>query len=291
MLRRPLISTHALAHRLGSVKVLDASWHMPTSGRVGSTEFAKKRIPGARFFDIDAISDKSSPYPHMLPSAQHFSSCVSSLGISNQDDVVVYDSVGMFSAARVYWMFRVFGHDNISLLDGGLPKWERDGYTVDSAVLKEPIEYASLSNLSLFTATKVRSELVRSLSDMRELTSSKTLPILDARSGDRFYARVPEPRPGLRAGHMPGAKNVPFGTVLNSDGTFKATDDLKKLFSEVGVNIEQKPQVVTSCGSGVTACVVLTALEVAGVPLDRMSVYDGSHSEWGAQSDTAVETA
>lgn len=273
-----LVSTAWLAAHLGApdLRVLDGSYHLPDAGRDPRAEYAQAHIPGAQFFDIDEIADTASALPHMLPSAEKFVSRVRALGIGDGHQIVVYDTVGLFSAARVWWMFRVFGHQNVAVLDGGLPKWIAEGNAVD--------EMVPLVRDRHFSARKDAS-LVRDVTQVAAAVKLRSEQIVDARSGDRFRGDVPEPRPGLRSGHIPGALNVPFGSLLNADGTMKDVQALRDTFTAAGVDLG-KP-IVNSCGSGVTACVL--ALAQARIGVKRSAVYDGSWTEWGSYADLPIE--
>jgi thiosulfate/3-mercaptopyruvate sulfurtransferase len=274
----PLIATEELADRLGEpgLRVLDASWHLPGTGRSGRAEFEAAHIPGAVFFDIDAVSDPVSALPHMLPSAEAFGAAVSALGVSNTDAVVVYDSLGLFSAPRVWWMFRAMGHDDVRVLDGGLPRWRREGLPTESG--------APEVLLARFEAN-ARPALVRSLDEVRAASGAGD-QVVDARPAARFAGTAPEPRPGLRLGHMPGARNLPFSAVLDADGGLRPNPELRKIVRGAGVDLEGG--VTASCGSGVTAAVVLLALARLG--RWDAALYDGSWAEWGGRQDTAVVT-
>jgi thiosulfate/3-mercaptopyruvate sulfurtransferase len=276
---RTLVSTAWLADHLGSpdLRVLDGSYHLPGVGRDPRAEYEAAHIPGARFFDIDEISDSNSALPHMLPSAEKFISRVRAMGIGDGHQVVVYDSVGLFSAARVWWMFRVFGHLDVAVLDGGLPKWLAEGRPVDD----EP----PVTRDRHFTARKDQS-LVRDVTEVAAAMKLGSEQIVDARAAERFRGEAPEPREGLRAGHIPGALNLPFTQTLNPDGTMKDTDTLRALFEGAGVDLSRP--MINSCGSGVTACVL--ALAQARLGVKRSAVYDGSWTEWGAYHDLPVET-
>ena len=270
-----IVSTAWLAERLASpdIVVLDCSWHLPAAGRNAKAEYLEAHIPGAQFFDIDQMSDTASPLPHMLPPAAVFSSKVRKMGIGDGKRIVCYDAAGLFSAARVWWMFRVFGHDDVVVLDGGLPKWKAEGHPLEDGPARTPQERH-------FTA-RFRSMLVADMAD------AKAAPqIADARSPSRFRGEEPEPRPGVRPGHIPGAHNVHYATLLNGDGTLKHADQIARIFREAGVDL-RKP-VMTSCGSGVTAAILSLALAEAGVSGDRL--YDGSWAEWGADPTTDVAT-
>ncbi|MGB0411074.1 MAG: 3-mercaptopyruvate sulfurtransferase [Pikeienuella sp.] len=274
-----LVSTDWLAEHLSApdVKVLDASMFLPGDERNARAAYAAGHIPGAQFFDIDDISDKSSALPHMLPSVEKFVSRVRKLGIGDGHRIVVYDQDGLFSAARVWWMFRVFGHDDVAVLDGGLPKWVAEGRATD--------DMPSVARDRHFTARKDAS-LVR---DVTQVASSLKLgeeQIVDARAPARFRGDAPEPREGLRAGHIPGAINVPFSSLLNDDKTMRSADEVRAIFEAAGVNLNQP--VIASCGSGVTAGIL--ALALASIGHKRNAVYDGSWAEWGAYPDLAIET-
>lgn len=268
-----LVETDWLASRLDApdLVVLDGSWHLPTAKRDPRAEYAAEHIPGALFFDIDGISDKSSPLPHMLPSTTEFASRMKKMGVGDGMRVVVYDSVGMFSAARVWWTFRAMGHEDVCVLNGGLPKWKAEGHPVTS----EPTAPRSERH---FTA-RFNAALVRDLEDMKRLVKTGAEQIADARGPGRFSGTEPEPRQGLRSGHMPGAHNVHYASLINPDGTFKSPAELSKVFATAGVD-PAKP-VVTTCGSGVTASIVSLALALVGQP--ESGLYDGSWSEWGQE--------
>ena len=275
----PLVSTDWLAARMerGDVRVLDASWYMPAQNRDAKAEFAACRIPGAAFFDIDGIADTTSSLPHMLPTPRAFADAVGKLGISNADTVVIYDCAGVFSAPRVWWTFRVFGHDNVAVLDGGLPKWRREGRATESGPMK--------CREVPFTAS-FRPELVRDFTTVSDNIKSHAAQVLDARSEGRFHGTEPEPRPGLKGGHIPGSRSLPFQLLIDpASGTVKPTSELMKIF--VAAGITPSSPVITTCGSGLTAAILAYGLFLIG-HIDA-AVYDGSWSEWGAHSDAPVE--
>lgn len=276
----PLVSTDWLAERIGrpGIVVLDATYHLPNVARDARAEYAREHIPGALFFDVDGISDPSSDLPHMLPTATDFARAVEALGIGNDDHVITYDSYGLMSAARPWWMFRIFGHDKVSVLDGGLAKWKREGRPLTGEASKP-------AAAKRFTA-RFHPEMVRSKDQLLANLKSHAEQVLDARAAGRFQGTAPEPRQGLRSGHIPGSRNLPFGTLLNpADQTMLPPDKLKTLFTQAG--IDPARPVVTSCGSGVTACVLALGLEQIGAR--KVAIYDGSWSEWGLQGDTPVE--
>ena len=280
---KQLVSADWLAHHIDApdLVVVDGSWHLPAEKRDPRAEYRATHIPGARFFDIDAISDQASTLPHMLPSAAAFSAHMRELGIGAGDCVVAYDAsaYGLFSAARVWWTLRAFGHANVAVLDGGLKKWTSEG----RAVTAEPVPARSGGR---FTAA-LDHALVRNLEQMQALIAAGSCQIADARTPGRFEGREPEPRPGLRSGHMPGARNVPFSTLLAPDGTMQQPTELQAAFKRAGIDLARP--IVTSCGSGVTAAVLSLALAVLGQPTHGL--YDGSWSEWGQSSlDTTVAT-
>jgi thiosulfate/3-mercaptopyruvate sulfurtransferase len=276
----PLVSTEWLAANLSNpdLVVCDCSFYLPTDPRSAPTLFAEARIPGARFFDIDVIKDTESDLPHMLPSPEDFAELVGALGISPRSTVIFYDQVGLFSAARGWWTMRVFGHDEAAVLDGGLPKWRAESRPLETAepVLPSPVTFEPAP----------RPKLVKDLDAMKRIVADGSALVLDARPAGRFAGTAPEPRPGIRGGHMPGAHNLPFNQLLASDGTMLPPEALRARFAAEGVD-GSRP-VVTSCGTGVTAAVLTLGLAVAGLPPGAL--YDGSWSEWGSRPDTAVES-
>src|SRR5436190_5777072 len=274
-----VVSTEWLAARLAApdIAILDASWHLPSSGRNAKAEFMEERIPGAQFFDIDEIADTSSRLPHMLPSAEKFSSRVRKLGIGDGKKVICYDTVGLFSAARAWWMFRVFGHDDVAILDGGFPRWKAQGRPIAAGPTVEAQERH-------FTA-RFRSMMVRDKADVQQAVA-RGAAVADARSPGRFRGEEPEPRKEVRGGHIPGAKNVHYAVLLKPDGTLKPNDEIAKIFADAGVDIS-KP-VITSCGSGVTAAILTLALTLLGAK--DHTLYDGSWTEWGSDLSLPVAT-
>ncbi|HXE03370.1 MAG TPA: 3-mercaptopyruvate sulfurtransferase [Methyloceanibacter sp.] len=275
-----LTETDELARELDApdLVIIDASWHMPAENRNAHEEYLAEHIPGAIFFDIDEIADTKSGLPHMLPPPEKFSSRMRSMGIGDGSRIVVYDSSGLFSAARVWWTFRVMGVDDVSVLNGGLPKWKREGLPLESGPARS-------RTARHFTARR-NLDLVRDVGDIKALLKDRSAEIVDARAADRFAGKAPEPRPGLRSGRIPGSHNLPFAKLLNKDGTLKTAPEIERLFEEAGVDLS-KP-VVASCGSGITASVL--ALGLAEIGHRRAAVYDGSWSEWGADQNLPIET-
>ena len=275
----PLVTPEWLAQNLGrrDFRVVDGSWHMPQLKRDARAEFVEAHVPGAVFFDIDAIADPRTSLPHMLPRAAEFSRSVGRLGIGDRDRVIVYDSRGVVSAARVWWTFRAFGHDAVAVLDGGLPRWRAEGRPVESG--------SAAPKPRRFTA-RLRRSLVRDLAGMRRNLTTRKAQVLDARSRGRFAGTEPEPRAGLRAGHIPRSLNLPYDELYQKDGTLLPPDALRQKFEASGLDLD-KP-VVTSCGSGITASVLALGLYAIGRP--DVAVYDGSWTEWGGDGDTPIET-
>jgi thiosulfate/3-mercaptopyruvate sulfurtransferase len=275
-----IVETDWLANHLQSpdLIILDGSWHLPNDGRDAKAEYKTEHIPGALFFDIDDLSDEKTDLPHMLPSTVKFASRMKKMGIGDGARIVVYDTTGIFSAARVWWTFRAMGHGDVAVLNGGLKKWKAEGRPLDDGLPPKRSErhYTPLQN----------TEIIRDLDDMKALISKGGGQIVDARPAGRFEGKDSEPRPGVRSGHIPGAKNIPSQALLNPDGTFKSQAELSALFKNAGINVAHP--VVTTCGSGVTASMLALALAVLGQT--NAAVYDGSWAEWGRDNTLPIET-
>ncbi len=274
-----LVSTEWLAAHLKDpdLRVLDGTWYMPGDPRDARAEYEAAHIPGARYFDIDDIADARSDLPHMAPPVEKFMSRLRGLGVGDGHQVVVYDAHGLQTAARVWWLFRLMGQEDVAVLDGGFPKWLAEGREVEDLppVIRDRHMTARRQN-----------QLVKDVTQVSAASKLGEYEIIDARSAGRFAGTDPEPWPGLRPGHIPGSKNLPFPDLLNEDKTMKDPDELRAIFDKAGVDLT-KPA-ITSCGSGVTACVV--ALAMARIGKKDWSVYDGSWSEWGAFPTLPVET-
>ena len=276
---KTLVSTDWLARHLRDpdLRVLDASWYLPDAGRDARAEYQAAHIPGARFFDIDEISDLRSALPHMAPPAEKFISRMRAMGVGDGHQVVVYDGAGLFSAARVWWLFRLMGKADVAVLDGGMPKWRAEGREVEDMppVIKDR-----------HITTSRQNHLVKDVTQVAHAAKLAEAEIIDARAAPRFRGEVAEPRPGLRAGHIPGAKSLPFGGLLNPDGTMKPPAALKAAFEAAGVDLA-KPA-ITTCGSGITAAILSLGLERIGHR--NHALYDGSWAEWGMYDDLKVAT-
>jgi thiosulfate/3-mercaptopyruvate sulfurtransferase len=275
----PLVSTAWLAERLGSaeVQVIDATWFMPGEGRTGRQTYEASHIPGAVFFDIDGISDPSTDLPHMLPPADAFAEAAGALGLRRDLILVVYDGQGIFSAPRVWWTLRTMGFPEVFVLDGGLLKWRAEG---------RPLETSAPGPAPSTIEPAFDPSLVRDLEQVRRTLEVHDAQVIDARAAARFRGEAPEPRAGLRSGHMPGARNVPWNGLINPDGTMKSSGELRAAF--VGGGVDLGDPIVTTCGSGVSAA--LLALALARLGREDVAVYDGSWTEWGGRADTPVVT-
>jgi thiosulfate/3-mercaptopyruvate sulfurtransferase len=273
----PIVSTEWLAAHLNDVKVVDASWYMPEDKRNPASEFEVAHIPGAVFFDIDGISDRSTDLPHMMPAPDAFARDAGALGIGDGVQVVVYDGAGLFSAPRVWWMLRAMGHDKVAVLDGGLPKWKREGRPLESGPAKP--KAAALKAI-------LKPAIMRDFAGVKDTLAKNSAQVVDARSASRFTGAEAEPRPGLKSGHMPGAKNVPWRQMVAADGTLKPDAELRAAFTAAGVD-PAKP-VVTTCGSGISAAILMLGLEKIGAA--DVALYDGSWAEWGGRPDATVVT-
>lgn len=273
-----LVSTDWLALNSASpdIVVVDASMHLPGSDRDANAEYRAARLPGAVRFDIDAISDRQSSLPHMLPSTVQFASAMKKLGIGDGSRVIVYDSEGYFSAARAWWMLRIMGHDDVAVLDGGLKKWRAEGRPLEDG--------PAVPRGERHFTPRFRAALVRDKSDVASQLASANPQVIDARGAARFSGEAQEPRPGLRSGHMPGAVNIPYGALINADGTLKDKASLAAAFKAQGINFARP--VTATCGSGVTACILAFAAAQVGHP--DVAIYDGSWSEWGLGSEMQV---
>lgn len=275
---RTLVSTDWLNAHLKDpdLRVIDASWYLPAMGRDAKAEYAAGHIPGARFFDIEEISETRSALPHMAPPPEKFISRMRAMGVGDGHQVVIYDGQGLFSAARVWWTFRLMGKTDVAVLDGGLPKWKAEGRALEDLPPVPRDRHITVQR---------QAGLVKDVTQVAQASKLRSHLILDARAPARFAGTEPEPRAGLRSGHIPGSVNLPYGQVLKADGTMKSAEDLREIFAGLGVTPERP--VITSCGSGVTAAVLSLALERAGHR--NHALYDGSWAEWGMYDDLPVE--
>ncbi|MDD1519978.1 MULTISPECIES: 3-mercaptopyruvate sulfurtransferase [Bradyrhizobium] len=276
----PLVSTEWLATHIGdaNVKILDASFKLPGVLPLPKDDYLAAHLPGAVFFDVDAVSDHSNPLPHMFPSAEQFGRDVGNLGIGNSDTVVLYDAGGWVAAPRAWWMFLSYGHGNVRILNGGLKKWRTEGRATESG----EVEPKPATFKARYDANRVRSmqQLIANVESRKE-------QVIDARAADRFEGRAPEPRPGIRSGHIPGARNVPYNLLFDAaTGEMKPLEDLRAAFTNAGVKLDAP--IVTSCGSGVSAGVLTLALYRLGIT--DTALYDGSWSEWGQAGGPAIAT-
>jgi thiosulfate/3-mercaptopyruvate sulfurtransferase len=278
MSSRNFRTTAELAAELGDpdLGVIDASWHLPNTGRTGATEFRLKHIPGAVFFDIDLIADHDQDLPHMLPKPDALAKAMSALGLGDGMRFVVYDALGLYASARVWWTLRAYGVEDVRILDGGLPRWIKEG---------RPLETGDAHPKPRLFTPRLEDHFVATLDEVRAALKTGSAQVVDARPADRFRGDVPEPRPGVRSGRIPGSLNLPFVDIIER-GSLKTPDALKAVFAEHGIDL-QKP-IITTCGSGVTAAILTLAVEEAGGRVEGL--YDGSWAEWGSRSDCEVAT-
>ncbi|QPZ93037.1 3-mercaptopyruvate sulfurtransferase [Thioclava electrotropha] len=276
---KTLVSTDWLAAHLKDpdLRILDASWFLPQMERDAKATYDAKHIPGARFFDIDDIADNRSDLPHMAPPPEKFISRMRAMGVGDGHQVVIYDQHSVFSAPRVWWTFRLMGKTDVAVLDGGLPKWEAEG---------RPLEDRPPMVRDRHMTVQRHPGLVKDVTQVAHASKLGDHEIIDARPNERFLGNGTEPRPGLRSGHIPGSRNLPFGELLTPEGTFKSPEEIKALFEAAGVDLS-KPA-ITTCGSGVSAAILSLALELIGK--SDWSLYDGSWSEWGMYNDLKVAT-
>lgn len=276
---KTLVSTEWLGAHLKDpdLRIFDASWYMPAMNRDPRAEYEAGHIPGARFFDIDEISDLRSELPHMAPPTEKFISRMRAMGVGDGHQVVVYDGAGLFSAARVWWLLRLMGKTDVAVLDGGYPKWVKEGRPTEDMPPVMRDRHITVSR---------QNHLVRDVTQVASASKLGDHEIIDARAAERFRGEAPEPREGLRSGRIPGSKNVPYQSLLNADGTMKPTSELRAIFEAADVDL--KKPAIASCGSGVTAAILSLALERIGHRAH--SLYDGSWSEWGMYNDLKVET-
>lgn len=272
----PFVSTTWLAGQLGQPKlrIVDGSWHLPPTGRVGAQEFAEAHLPGAVFFDLDRLSDQTSPLPHMLPDADIFGAALGAMGLSNDDTIIVYDQSGLFTAPRVAWMLKIYGAADVRILEGGLPRWKAEGRPVSA---ETPAPAAARFEARL--AGDTVADLARVAAHLREGTAQ----VVDARPRARFLGEAPEPRPGMPSGHMPGALSLPFD-VVTGNGCLKPAEEIRAAMEKAG--IDPARPIVTTCGSGVSAVIIAMALAKAGAEIG--GIYDGSWAEWATAPGMAI---
>tara|TARA_R110002012_G_scaffold12902_10_gene56627 strand:+ start:4432 stop:5286 length:855 start_codon:yes stop_codon:yes gene_type:complete len=276
---KTLVSTDWLAQHIKDpdLRLLDASWYLPDAGRDPKAEYNDTHIPGARFFDIDEISDARSDLPHMAPPAEKFMSRMRAMGVGDGHQVVVYDGAGVLSSARVWWLFKLMGQENVAVLDGGLPKWVAEGH---------PTEDMPPIPRDRHMTVRMQNQLVRDVTQVAQASKLQDPQIVDARAAARFRGEAPEPREGLRAGHIPGSRNLPYAELLTAENTMKSVDDTKAAFEAAGIDLSRP--VITTCGSGITAAILALALERMGHK--QWSLYDGSWAEWGMFPTVPVAT-